>query len=71
MNTPRVRLSVKLMVTEFSELHEEKGLEIYSANLGVNVGAHLSFLVVITCGDFYYNWKGVNESAFPTHSYLS
>ena len=28
-----------------------KGLEIYSANLGINVGAHLSFLVVITCGD--------------------
>ena len=24
MNTPRVRLSVKLMVTEFSDLHEEK-----------------------------------------------
>ena len=30
-----------------------KGLEIYSANLGINVGAHLSFLVVITFGDIY------------------
>ena len=30
-----------------------KGLEIYSANLGINVGAHLSFSVVITCGDIY------------------
>ena len=48
-----------------------KGLEIYSANLGVNVGARLTFLVVTTCGDFYYNWKGVNKSAFPTHLYLS
>ena len=26
---------------------------MYSANLGVNVGAHFSFLVVITCGDIY------------------
>ena len=32
----------------------KKGLEIYSANLGINVGglAHLS-LAVITCGDIY------------------
>ena len=26
---------------------------MYSANLDINVGAHLRFLVVITCGDIY------------------
>ena len=33
----------------------KKGLERYSANLGINVGelAHLSLLAVITCGNIY------------------
>ena len=44
-----MRLSVKFMFTEFTQWSTwRKGLEIYSANLGINVGAHLSFLVVIT-----------------------
>ena len=101
-----------------------KRSRIYSANLGINVGAHLSFLVVITwcvttlghdqrcaCGlrqdnnthkiqyipsivvtnrhsvviaaepsvitllvnisTCNYDWKRLNESAFPAHLYLS
>ena len=54
INTPCVRLSVKFIFTEFTQWSTwRKGLEIYSANLGINVGAHLSFLVVIKCGDIY------------------
>ena len=32
-----------------------RNIEIYSANFGIHVGglAHLSFLVLITCGDIY------------------
>ena len=54
INTPCLRLSVKFIFTEFTQWSTwRKGLEIYSANLGINVGAHLSFLVVIKCGDIY------------------
>ena len=46
INTPCVRLSVKFMFTEFTQTWRirRKGLEIYSANLGIRVGglAHLS-----------------------------
>ena len=44
------------MVIEFTQWPTwRKGLEIYSANVGLNVGglAYSSFLVVITCGDIY------------------
>ena len=48
INTSCLRLSVKFIFTEFTQWSTwRKGLEIYSANLGINVGAHLSFLVVI------------------------
>ena len=54
INTPCVRLSVKFIFTEFTQWSTwRKVLEIYSANLGINVGAHLSFLVVIKCVDIY------------------
>ena len=54
INTSCLRLSVKFIFTEFTQWSTwRKGLEIYSANLGINVGAHLSFLVVIKCGDIY------------------
>ena len=46
INTPCGRLSVKFMFTEFTQTWRirRKGLEIYSANLGIHVGglSHLS-----------------------------